>query len=340
MAATAATTTATAGATDELLIMSNREGGIFQLYTMSLDGQHLRRVLPAGVEATEFSLSPDGRSAAYISTRQGRPDLHVVDLESGRSTALTQDAALEATPVWSPDGRRIAFLSYRTGSAQLHIVNVDGSQLRRLTDGTGEESQPLFSPDGSKVLYTVKLDRREANLRTVDLATGRSTIVGLNPAKGVEIEAQWSPDGRRIAFVVASGDASNVFTMNADGSDRRAITSSDGFDRNNAPQWSDDGRQILFLGLRRPSTRQAIYLAQADGSQVRELIGGPAEHLVARFAPGSKDIVFVRFAARGGQIFAAGIDGSQIRRISDGKGYDADFALRRWHGAAQTTASR
>lgn len=332
--------TSLAAQADDILFSSNRSGGVFQLYLMAADGSGVRPVIPEALEASEFELSPDRSQAVFVSTRKGQPDLYTVDIASGRVTQLTNDQALDATPVWSPDGRSVVFLSYRTGSGQLHIVNADGSGVRKLTDGSGEESLPIFSPDGSKVLYTVRLARREANLRVVDVATGKFTIVGANPAKGVEIEPQWSPDGRRIALVLMTGDATNIVTMNADGSERRALTQSEGYDRNNSPRWSADGKRLLFLSLRSPSARQAIRLMNADGSDEREIIGGLEEHLVARWAPRGDDIVFVRFHGRGGQIFAAKADGSGIRKLSDGKGYDADFALRGPLKLTQTAATR
>lgn len=324
----------------DILFSSNRDGGMFQLYTMAADGSNVRRATDEAIEASEFELSPDRSKAVFVSSRKGRPDLFVVDLAGGKVSPLTDDPALETTPTWSPDGRQVVFLSYRSGTGQLHIIDADGRNLRKLTQGTGEESQPVFSPDGRHVVYTVKLDRREANLRVVDVATGQFTIVGLNPAKGVEIEPQWSPDGKRLAFVLMTGDATNVVTMNADGSDRRALTHSEGYDRNNSPRWSADGRKLVFLGLRRPSARQAIYVMNADGSDTREVIGGLDEHLVARFAPQGDDIVFVRFQGRGGQIFTARADGSGLRKLSDGKAYDADFAIRGALQPTRTAASR
>jgi TolB protein len=339
LAACALAVSGAAGATD-ILFTSNRDAGMFQLYTMAADGSNVKRATDEAIEASEFELSPDRSKAVFVSTRKGRPDLFIADLSSGKVSQLTDDQALETTPTWSPDGRKVVFLSYRTGRGQLHIIDVDGSNLRKLTQGSGEESQPVFSPDGSKVVYTVKLDRREANLRVVDVATGQFTIIGQNPAKAVEIEPQWSPDGKRLAFVVMSGDATNVYTMNADGSERRALTSSEGYDRNNSPRWSADGQKLVFLGLRRPSARQAIYVINADGSGAREVIGGLEEHLVARWTPKGDEIVFVRFQGRGGQIFAARADGSGLRKLSDGKAYDADFAIRGPLQPTQTAATR
>lgn len=309
----------------ELMFTSNRDNGRFQMFRMHLDGSRVQRVIGESMEATHIAWSPDGKSVAFASVRKGQPDLYIVDLATGLPRPLTNDAALESTPVWSPNGGQLVYQSYRDSTPKLYVSNADGSGQRRLTDGTGEESAPAFSPDGRQVAYIVTTGRRAAQIHTVDVAAGRSTLIGANPATGLENMIRWSPDGSRIAYVVQQGDATHIYTMRADGSDRKALTV--GKAHNNDPQWSPDGRQILFLAMRDGSARQAIYAMNADGSQAHELVGGGEEHLMARWSADGRNIYFVRFHRGAGQIFVAAADGSNVRKVSDGSGYDAEFAL-------------
>ena len=322
----------------EILFTSNRDGGIFQLYRMADDGSGVRRVTREPMEATQVDVSADRTKAVFVSVKQGRPDLYVADLASGQVQQLTDDAAMEATPVWSPDGKSVVYQSYRSSRPQLYLINADGTGQRKLTDGDGEESAPAFSPDGSKVAYVVIVSQRKAQIRAADVATGKSTVLGAEPMVGGEGGPRWSPDGTRLAYFMLASEATNIFTVRADGTGRTALTT--GTDKNNEPQWSPDGKRLVFLSIRKPSARQAIYAMDADGGQQRELIGGLEEHFVVRWTPDNKGLLFVRFHNGAGQIYAASADGANLRKISNGVGYDADFSFGRTGIGPQAMAAR
>jgi Tol biopolymer transport system component len=92
--------------------------------------------IPLVTNATTHDWSPDGRRLAY--TKPGRTNaLHILDLETRQSSALTEGEA----PSWSPDGEWIAF---HRGNASLHLIRPDGSDLRTLGR--------LDSPAGMKFL--------------------------------------------------------------------------------------------------------------------------------------------------------------------------------------------
>lgn len=311
---------------EEMLFTSNREGGVFQLFRMAQSGSAVQRVTTLPMEATHIDWSTDGNKVVFVSTRQGQPDLYAVDLISGRTSQLTDDKAMESTPAWSPDGQQIVYQSYRDNTPKLYIAKADGTGSRKLTDGTGEESAPAFSPNGRQVAYVVTKGRREAQIHTVDLLSGKSTVIGAQPAVGQENAIRWSPDGSRIAYVIWKDDVTNIYTMRSDGSDKKALTQGK-VNNNNDPQWSPDGKQILFLSTRNGSPRQAIYVMNADGGEQHELIGGPEEHFMARWSPDAKNVYFVRITNGAGQIFAAKPDGSDVRKLSDGSGYDVEFVL-------------
>ena len=208
-----------------------------------------------------------------------------LDLSSGARTRLTRSTADDITPSVSPDGSWIVFQSSRSGSADIWWMRADGSGVERLTDPGFECFDPCWSGDGSFILYSSRRSGRE-NIFAMDLSTRRerqltdsfwssilpsmafddSAIVfarsklgwdiyrmngdGSNvkalTAKGGNCRPDWSPDGKRIAYVsdVADGKG-DVWTMDADGGNKRRVTpGDDSYDYN--PAWSPDGLWIVF----------------------------------------------------------------------------------------------
>jgi hypothetical protein len=82
----------------------------------------------------DFAPAPtsDGSHIVFMSDRDGTWDLYLLDVGTRQVTRLTNDAALDTSPIWSPDGRRIAFVSNRDGRWAIWTMLSDGSDPRQL----------------------------------------------------------------------------------------------------------------------------------------------------------------------------------------------------------------
>jgi TolB protein len=129
---------------------------------------------------------------------------------------------------------------------------------------------PRVSPDGSNILYQARLADQNTELRVADAASmATKAIYKTSDAPPVTffMTAEWSPDGTEIVFVGKTGENSQIFVMNADGSDARAITAGEHPDF--SPTFSNDGKEIFFsrdfYGIPK------IYRMNVDGSEVKPL---------------------------------------------------------------------
>ena len=96
---------------------------------------------------SEPDISPDGRSVAFVSNRQGPRNIWVMRADGSNPRNLTAGSGQDASPAWSPDGRRIAFQRTRgTDPNLIVIMNADGSGQRAVSPRPG--TRPAWSPDG------------------------------------------------------------------------------------------------------------------------------------------------------------------------------------------------
>src|SRR5687767_2887356 len=107
-------------------------------------------------------------------------------------------------------------------------------------------------------------------------------------------DAQISPDGRQVAYVVNAIDKNlnrgkrSIWVVAATGGDPRALISSDKND--DTPRWSSDGRQIAFLSTRDGAPQ--IYVAGADGASPRKVTNAPGGVSEFIWSPDGKSFAF------------------------------------------------
>ncbi|HRX18275.1 MAG TPA: DPP IV N-terminal domain-containing protein [Gemmatimonadales bacterium] len=169
--------------------------------------------------------SADGKYLVFSAKRGPRDDIVIVEPARNREVRrIRVDLNGVTTPTFSPDGRRIVFSGLDGGMSDLFVIDVDGTNLQRLTNDRYADMHPVFSPDGSTIAFTTdrgpdtdfeKLVFGNERLATYDLATGRIELLP-SMEQGKNVNPQWSPDGRSIAYVSDRTGVSNIFLYDLD----------------------------------------------------------------------------------------------------------------------------
>lgn len=152
------------------------------------------------------------------------------------------------------------------------------------------------------------------NIYTFD--TQSQTVNQLTNLPGRDIEPDWSPDGKLIAFASDRDDATglNVYIMNADGSNQRPMTQHAGYAL--SPSWSPDGKQLVFHT--NWETKLQLYTIGVDGGLPVKLINTSGNAYMPSWSPDGSHIAFVG-DHEGGQddIYVVNLANKQIEQITN-----------------------
>lgn len=97
------------------------------------------------------SWSPDGRRIAFVSSRTGRPQIHVINADGTGERRLTMAGQYNTTPRFGPNGL-IVFAGMDEFVLDLFTVDLAGN-ITRLTQGQGSNKDPCWSPDGRYLAF-------------------------------------------------------------------------------------------------------------------------------------------------------------------------------------------
>jgi TolB protein len=179
--------------------------------------------------------SPDGSHLMFSSSMLGNPELFVADSNGANPKRLTFSNGASTSPAWNPKtGQTVVFVSDRGGIPKLFMMNADGTNSAEIdVPDKGYLIDPAWSPNGQLLAFSWRRPEGNYDMYLMDAATHQ--ITEITKDSGRNERPSWAPDGRHIVFESTRGGTRQIWTMLADGSQARQLTTQG---HNESPNWS------------------------------------------------------------------------------------------------------
>jgi Tol biopolymer transport system component/DNA-binding winged helix-turn-helix (wHTH) protein len=288
--------------------------GHSDIFSLSLSTRALHQLTSEGKAVLALMWSADGQSLIFRSSRTGVAQVWRVPASGGpieRETSYPDVGSL------SGDGRRLAFIknqgSWPTTISEVRL-SAPGGRLLGVQDAVASANlndSPQLSPDEQQIAF--ESDPAD------DEDSGGSEIWKINK-DGSDIQQltslgtnagtpRWSPDASKIAFDNRPGSHAEIYVMDADGRNPKALISDQS--NNVVPSFSRDGRWLYFASDR--TGRYEMWkkeLASGRETQVTYRGGfGGLESLDGK--------VLYYSQIRGSGVWTVPVGGGEERRLTD-----------------------
>lgn len=173
-------------------------------------------------------------------------------------------------PVVSPDGTHIAFVSNRNGTDDVFVIRADGSDELQLTHTPEMESVAGWSADNKRILFSVFKDG-VSTIYSIDIDAKNRHQIATAPGRNPMV----SPDGKLMLYATGTWTEMSLILAATDGTRRQQINDGKSIAWN--IHWSPDGERFAFTGRNDPKGELAVFVANGDGSEQRQVSHIPLE---------------------------------------------------------------
>jgi dipeptidyl aminopeptidase/acylaminoacyl peptidase len=226
--------------------------GVSNIWLVSASGGDAIQLTQSGKDSAP-SWSPDGKTLAFLSGRDGTSQVYVISMEGGEAKKLTTLSTGADLFKWSPDGKSIAFTS------EVYVDCKDDACSKKRDEE--KEKSKVKAHVADHLLYRhwdhwsegkrshLFIQPVEATAAAHDLTEGADYDVPPDQ-RGGDTDLNFSPDSKEICYTAvtdkmeATSTNGDLFLVPVTGGESKRITTNQGFDGN--PVYSPDGKYIAY----------------------------------------------------------------------------------------------
>jgi len=193
----------------------------FDIFMADLNGNIVKQLTNSPAYDAEATISPDGKSMVYTSTKDGDIELYVMNLKTGKEKRVTHAPGYDGGAWFSPDGKKLIWRASRPTTEadikeynellkedlvaptkmEVWVSNADGTEAKKVSDFGQANWAPVFMPDGKRILFASNHEYKRGfpfNLYMMDIDGSNLTKVSRD--EGFDAFPMFSYDGKKIVF--------------------------------------------------------------------------------------------------------------------------------------------
>lgn len=286
-----------------------------KIWIVSISGGTPRSLKSPHVSDSRPRWSRAGDRLAFLSRRDGRAQVYVLDTPDGIPRKLTGSPTGVIDFKWFPDGSQVSYLAVDAPTAEerkrieegddpvvanqgykyavLYRVPAEGGKAQRVTPSNRQVTSFDWAPDGSKVVYSAQVTPRNrdsfhVDLYEIDLGSQRETPLVVQ--EGRDADPCYSRDGRWIAFHSQAGkinyfEERHVGIVPSGGGEIRYLTRkfpADVFRGGNEFWWNQNSSELIFgAGAGTQDHLYSVSVMDGTSSRLISSVAGPSNFSVS-----------------------------------------------------------
>ena len=223
------------------------------------EGRPDPELLFSGLRRSDYSISPDGQSLAYVEMHQGKPQIYLKSLSDGNPAQagklLFEHPHGANEPCFSPDGSRLAFTALENGHSQTFVYSLSQDYYRNRSKNEFDETSPAWHPNSQDLIVC-----RSGSSLWLRKADGSQEK--LVESTGWNAAPNMSSDGKTLMFMSSRDGNPEIYSLSLPKKTLRRLTNNPAYDT--FPRVSEDGKRILYQSERDGTPH--LFTMNLDGS--------------------------------------------------------------------------
>jgi len=230
------------------------------------------------------SFSPDGKMIAFVSRKDGNPNIWIKQTSSGEAIQVTKDEFPKIDPIWSPNGEELAFFSSRQNQNGFWRIPILGGSPKFISTLDNASSNLRFWSKENLLYYEL-----EHEVYTSDVNSGISKKITNFAENGIAASSiSVSLDEKRVAYVTTEDEIVSLWISNIDGTSAKKLSTGSSQIKNSA--WHPDNQRIFFSSIV-DGTFQ-IFVTDVNGSEPRQVTFGESDSLILTVSSDGTKVLF------------------------------------------------